>query len=137
MIELDERSRNLDREWRERSTIDLIRLGIAGTFALGLLLTFVRRSEFGLYRALGMQRRHVLIATQAETLVVLALGSTIGVVWAAVCFLAGVEPSDRIPADEMWDALWNSAAMAAAMFIVLPAATLVSRSDIMDALKDR
>lgn len=138
MIALDARSRDLAEEWRKRATLGLMRFGIVALIALGALLTFVRRAEYGLYRALGMQRRDVLLTTQAETAVIVAVGATLGVLWAAAWLVttqgtdAGFAPSARTGV-----ALRDSCAMAAAMLVVLPGSSLFARSSIMNALKDR
>jgi len=137
MIRLDDRSRDLKAEWRTRSTRDLLRLALVTSVALGFLLTVVRRSEFGLYRALGMQRMHLMLVVQVETLVVVSIGSIFGIVWSVALFLAGTSPQEPIPATDLIVAVRDALAVPGWMAVVLPAAVLVSRGSIMDALKDR
>lgn len=137
MIQLDERSRDLSTEWRSRPARDLIRVGLAGALVLGLLLSLVRRSEFGLYRALGMRRRQLLLVTLVETIAVVSIGGAIGTTWSIAYFVSGSSSNTVVPTADLLVAFRDAAAVAAWLIAIVPATSLLSRGSIMDALKDR
>ncbi len=134
-IKLDEFARNPVAELQQRPQ----RYGwllVAGFAALIAWLTiWFRRSELGLYRALGTSRLALLLLVQIEVLAVVLLALPIGMAWAVLVYMAG----DASPTLGQLGLAARSAAIAAAAAAALAplAALLVGRKALLSLLKDR
>jgi len=99
------------------------------------LMIWFRRSELGLYRALGTSRPAMLLLVQAEILIVVMLALPIGMATATLVHAAG----GAAPTIGQFVLAARSAAMAAATAALLAplAALLVGRKALLSLLKDR
>lgn len=133
-IDLDEFARDPVEELADRPH----RYGwmlVAGFAALvAWLMIWFRRSELGLYRALGTGRLALLVLVQVEILVVVLLALPIGAAAAAVHAAGGATPT----LSQSLLAARSAAMAAAAMMVLAPlAALLVGRKALLSLLKDR
>ena len=130
---LNDRSRDLEAEWRDRPA----RAGLFGiavlVVALTALLAYLRRTEVGLYRALGMAHHQLLIVGAIEVGVMLSgcLLVTVGLGWIFVT------ANDVLSVSDLAVALLDICLVAAIIQLVLPMSPLMIRTDISEALRDR
>lgn len=136
LIRLDEFSRDTLAELAERPT----RYGwiLAGAvIALTVwVMAWFRRSDIGLYRALGTRTSGLTIIGSAEALIPLVAGAVVGTMWGVV--VAGILAGESMAADQ-WSIVGRSVASGLLLAIVaapLPWA-IASREPIADQLKDR
>jgi hypothetical protein len=94
-----------------------------------------RRSEYGLYLALGLSRTRVLLLAQFEVLVVGWLGFVSGVLWGAAIHLARAGPPT---AEQVLLGVKTSAAASLFVLAIAPLASVVfARGSVAALLKDR
>lgn len=134
-ITLDEFARNptADLETRPQRFAWIL---VAGLSSLITWLTiWFRRSELGLYRALGTNRSALLVFVQSELAIVIALALPIGLSWAIFVHIIG----GNTPSPGQLALSIRSVAMAAAAFAVAGplAALVVGRNALLSLLKDR
>lgn len=135
LIPTDQFMRDPARELAERPQAEAwLPLGLVVGLVMSLLI-WLRRSEAGLYAALGIRAPGLVLMAQVEATAMIALGWFVGLVWAVA--LTGATASD-VGTDQVIVALRSSASAGLVGLLVTPVALLpILRSPITDLLRDR
>lgn len=117
-------------------SIGVLSVVVVGLFSL--VVTRFRRTEFALCRSVGMRRRDLFLVTSIEAIVISIVAALYGSSLAlleSTWWLSRAETS-RLPQTLSSGLLYASLSPLTAI-IVLPLGPVLSRVDILDALKDR
>lgn len=119
--------------------IAAISLAVAGILIMNVMLVSVseRTGEIGLLKALGATRRQILGLFLAESLLISALGASLGVVVGTglVAIVARVLPALSLAPSAGWIVFVTALALAAGALFGLMPARRASRLDAADALR--
>jgi hypothetical protein len=96
---------------------------------------WTRRSELGIYRALGCRPTHLIILTQIEVAVSLLLGFLLGTLWGVV--VSGMLLDVALDLDRLRFVLWVPLMGALFAAVLAPIGLLSSSASIQNLLKDR
>jgi hypothetical protein len=136
LISLNDLSRDPATELSERPQADAWIAAGAAMVTINWLVTWFRRSDIGLYRALGTDTTSLWFMSQIETILLHSLGAIAGYSWAVVVFAL---PQGDLPLVDQLTVSGRTSASAVLVSIALsPLATfLVGRDQVSDQLKDR
>lgn len=121
------------------------RMGLSLRWALPLaliliagLITYTRRSEYGLYRALNMNFIHIVFTTQVEWITYTVLGSILGIATAVIIiFFRWTQLSDVPLLWPVGTSFADAAPLMATAIAVPPLLAAIRLVDPASALKDR
>ncbi len=137
LVKLDEFSRDVSAEFRARPTARLwLAVGL-GLFLILVLLTWTRRSEFALYRALGARPIDVMVLGVAESGLVVVLATVVGFLWGLAWF--AVSQGEPVTGElvRVVGRTVSSGLLAALALAPLAMPIVMRRDGLMDQLKER
>lgn len=139
LIDLGTHARSLADDFADRPSRSLLPIAVIVTTLLACLMTWFRRSELALYRALGTTRLQLLWLAQVENLAVLTIGATVGGLWATfITHWQRATTTDPIPLLTGASVATRTVAVTGLVLVcIAPVITLVVRGDIARDLKDR
>lgn len=134
-ITLDDFARNPTQELASRVQRFAWILVTVLTSLIVWLMIWFRRSELGLYRALGTTKSALLLLIQSEIVTVVALALPIGIAWATLVHTLGAPtPTDG----QLFLSIRSATMAAAASTAIAPLGVLlVGRRALLNLLKDR
>ncbi len=138
LIQLDERSRNLTSEFQQRQ----LATGWPAAAALGLFVTtgalWSRRSEFALYRTVGLSTTKMMLLVQIETAIALLIATITGALIATATIpLMSTNIANGYTLEQLAVAARTLGLVTSAAFIATPFFVVLLGRNTMTLLKDR